>query len=666
MNNVLNGGDNMSINTLNRNQQKAVKTINGPLLILAGAGSGKTTVLTHRIEHLINKNVHPENILAVTFTKKASEEMNERISKKIGKANANKIWIKTFHSMCTNILRNEVIELSSLKSDFSIYDSFESKNLMKDIIKNDLKLDPKTFTPNGLLYFVSMLKNEMIDVKTFEKMSPSNDFIDWNKAKTILYKKIPSEKKDVILKTYKAYQKKLIEQNAVDFDDLILHTINLFIEKPEILKKYHSKFQFIMVDEYQDTNHTQYVLIKLLAKKKRNIAVVGDDFQSIYKFRGSDIRNILNFDNDYPDAHIIKLEENYRCSPYVLNAANQIIAINKNQKDKKLYSSKQNGEKIGYFHANNEKEEARFVINEINNFINKGYKFGDFAILFRTNQQSQIFEEMLMRTSIPFQLVNGLKFLEKSDIKVIHSYLKFIHNSNDIYSFLSIINHPKRHISRKTLNKITQSCKNKDLLAFLKEPSGLSTQPNEKKSLTNFISLIEDLIESTTSLSLGDLVSKVAIDSGLFSLYNYFNDYEKANNLSEFINIAYEMTNNNQDATLTDFLSHLLMILEFDHVSDKNSVKLMTLHSAKGLEFPVVFLVGMEEGILPHLKSTEGIDLEEERRLCYVGFTRSKEKLFLSHAKTRTMWGKTEDCTPSRFLYEFSESLLDSPKSLNI
>lgn len=643
---------------LNEQQQQAVSHVNGPLLILAGAGSGKTTVLIERIAYLLAQGVLPSEILAVTFTSKASEEMRVRLKKKVGETVAEEITLMTFHALCLKMLQKDADKTGVLREDFSILEPSETLSILRGIIKDDLQLDPKSVTPNGMRYYLSLLKNELIDADSFAENTPKHPFIDWQKANELFAKKIPSEKRVLIADVYKRYQEKCVQYNAVDFDDLLLYTLVLFQQHPNLLNQYQEQFRYLMVDEYQDTNYAQYRFTHLLSSKYRNIVVVGDDFQSIYAFRGSDIRNILQFDQDFPEAKVIKLEENYRCGPYVLAAANQIIAKNKQQKEKKLFTSKKEGEKLGYYRARNERDEARFVINEIQKLIKKGVKYDDIAILFRTNSMADIFEEMLMRVSIPFQLVGGPGFVERGEIKTLLSYCAFLLHEDSVYDFKRIINCPKRQIDRKSILYLTEKAKGRHLeTAFLDQRGIFSMQ--EQHQLHHFFSLINELKEAKNALSLGDFISVLLVKTGLLSLFYGFSEEEKLVSYAELVSLAYHVEAHHPNATLQDFLTHLQWYGKLDYQTNKNAVNLMTLHGAKGLEFPFVFLVGMEDGIFPHLKSMEGFDLEEERRLCYVGMTRAKEKLYLTHAKSRTLWGKEDELPPSRFLYEFGEELFD-------
>lgn len=650
---------------LNHEQQEAVDTIQGPLLIVAGAGSGKTSVLTHRIGNMIQQNIAPWNILAVTFTNKAAAEMRERISKQVGQKQAKDIWMMTFHSMCSRILRYEGASLSFLGGkmgpNFTIYDTGDAKSVMKQVIL-ELGYDVKKVTPQGMLHYVSTLKNEMIDVQTFLHMKPSNKWIDWKKAEALINDTIPEEKRAQVALVYEKYQERLRLNNAIDFDDLILHTIALFMQYPAILDRYQEKFRYILVDEYQDTNHAQYVLIKMLAGKHQNIAVVGDDSQSIYKFRGADIRNILEFEKDYPTTKVIKLEENFRCTPVILEAANQVIARNAIQRKKTLFTKKEKGEKISYYLAFDERDEARYVTNEVQRLLRNGYNYKDIAILFRANSQSRAFEEAFMRAGFPYQLVGAFKFFQRMEILDLLSYLKFIENPNDLVAFSRIINNPRRGIGKKTVEQLMANAKG-DFLAYLKNPTDVKLTKNARNGLDGFVQLIETYRTNKENRSLSELLNGLIMDSGYINALKLSKDEkseERIENVSELINMAIEMENEEEEATLQSFLEQASLHSAQDDQTDDNAIRLMTLHSAKGLEFPAVFLVGMEEGIFPHKRSASQEDVEEERRLCYVGITRAKEKLFMTHAKRRNVWGKSDENPPSRFLYEFDENLVDS------
>lgn len=653
---------------LNGQQKIAVETTTGPMLVLAGAGSGKTTALTNRYKYILEQHgIGPESILAVTFTNKAAKEMKQRILANIPFMQEEEFWIATFHSICVRILRSYTDELKFIGEDvnnkFTIYDTNESKTVLKQAMI-ECGLDIERVNPSQFSFYLSVLKNEMIDVLSFIQKKPQNSFIDWKKAKEIINQKIPLELHQKIGEVYNLYQKKMAKLNAFDFDDIILYTIHLFLLHPYILEYYQSKFKFIMIDEYQDTNHCQYVLSKLFASTHRNIAVVGDDFQSIYAFRGSDIRNILNFDSDYPDATIIKLEENYRCGPYILEAANQIISKNTQQKEKKLFTSKTEGEKLFYYCALNEKDEARYVVNEIQRSIKEGSSFKDNAVLYRTNSQSRVFEEAFLRAGIPFQVFGGDEFFQRNEIKLLLSYLKILMDDNDMENLIHLIKFIKREEYDEffelflpfytKLNLSVMDC----LECFIEEVTPFQFD-EEITKLIKFQKCFS-LLKNSTPIS--ELVSHAVMESGFLRiLYQQPEDLrlESMENVSELINISIELQNEKPNSTLIDFLNYAAIHNEMEEIYNENAVRLMTFHSAKGLEFQQVFMVGMEEGIFPHRKSDEGFDLEEERRLCYVGVTRAKEKLHLTHSLKRKMWGKEEKNEISRFMFEFDKNLIN-------
>lgn len=648
---------------LNPQQQIAVETTEGPLLIIAGAGSGKTTVLIERITQILKKGAYPSEILAVTFTNKAAGEMRERIARAIGFDSARQIQMSTFHSMCVGMLRRNGQHLKelheNLNQNFTIYDTGDMLGILKKIIQDELGLDPKKVTPKEMKEYISILKNEMIDVKTLKSGKPSNPLINWKKASDILTFSIPSEKKDRLIEVYSRYQERLWMNNAMDFDDLILSTVYLFQKRPDILHYYQQKFRYIMVDEYQDTNHVQYLLMNMLAAYHRNLCVVGDDGQSIYGWRGADIEIILKkFEQDYPDCKVVFLEENYRCGPHILQAANEVIANNRNQKPKKLFTSQAEGEKIRYYFAINQQDEARYIANEIQKLERTSeFSYKDCSILFRTNSQSRAFEDAFMRASIPYQMIGGLKFFARAEIKDIIAYLQFIQNPSDTVSFERIINTPKRGLGKKTVEKIISDSQGQPLLEVLQTTA---FKGKAKENMDKFLRLIDSYREKATHLPIGDFLSQFLIDSGYLTMLKDSNDpkaEDRLENISELVNIAVEQQNE-QQGTLADFLEHVSLHSDVDDATDENAVKLMTLHSAKGLEFPAVFLVGMEESIFPHQRSINDGDIEEERRLAYVGITRAKTHLYMTHARFRQQWGKEEANAPSRFLYEFDESLI--------
>lgn len=654
---------------LNPQQQLAVNTTEGPLLIIAGAGSGKTTVLIKRIVELLKKGAHPSEILAVTFTNKAAGEMRERIAEAIGEKDAESLWMSTFHSMCVKILRRYGHLLKdlheNLNQNFTIYDTSDTKGLMKKVIANDLGLDPTKFKPQEALGYISTLKNELIDVKTFKTGIPNNNLMNWRKVSDILTFGIPSEKKPRIGEAYAHYQERLWSNNAMDFDDLIASTIHLLHNHENVLQYFQKRFRYIMVDEYQDTNHSQYLLIKMLAAHYQNICAVGDDSQSIYGWRGADIEIILKkFEEDYPKCKVVFLEENYRCGPHILQAANEVIAHNRFQKQKKLFTSKASGEYIRYYFAINQHDESRYIANEIQKLVHGEHNYKDAAVLFRTNSQSRAFEEAFMRASIPYQMIGGLKFFQRAEIKDIIAYLQFIHNPVDTVSFERIINTPKRGLGKTTVEKILLQSQGMHLMDVLKETT---FRGKAKESVAEFVKLIESYQEKAERMPIGDFVSEFLLESGYLTMLKSSADpraEERIENISELINIAMEKQKE-QNATLSDFLEHVSLHSDIDDATDENAVKLMTMHAAKGLEFPIVFIAGMEEGIFPHRRSLDDGDIEEERRLAYVGITRAKTHLYLTNARFRQTFGKEEANEPSRFLYEFSEDLIhpDHPLS---
>lgn len=682
---------------LNPAQQEAVDTTEGPLLIIAGAGSGKTSVLTERIAHIVSNGTMPYNVLAVTFTNKAAAEMRERISKRIGEEKAKDLWMFTFHSMCSKILRTHGKELNfldgNLNGKFSIYSTNDVKGMIKKVldsfpneeyeaeVKNKfgqtktsklknylisgLKLDSKEHSVQKFAKFISNMKNEMIDYETLVKNIPSNKYIDWNKASILIEKAKKNPYYSAYVEVYKNYQILMQKSNAVDFDDLIMQTINLFLKNDAILQFYQEKFKYIMVDEYQDSNHCQYVLIKLLGLKYKNVAVVGDDAQSIYKFRGADIRNILEFERDYPNCKTILLEENYRCTPVILQAANEVIAHNVHQRQKNLFTSKKSGEKIGFFKGYNDKYEASFIVNEISRLERQGHSLDEIAILYRNNSLSRSIEDAIVKKGLPYIVVGGFKFFDRAEVLDILAYLKFIENTNDQIAFQRIINLPKRGIGKKTVENLT-SYIGDDFLSFLKNPEGVKLSKNAKSSLEEFVAIIEKSIQENHS---GMKVSKIL--ENLIQSIDYFDylksikdgkSYERISNVKELINAAYEKEQSTEDFyTLQDFLEHAALYSNQDEKTndDEPKIQLMTLHSSKGLEFPFVFIAGMEEGIFPSMRNGVIEDPEEERRLAYVGITRAKEKLYLTCTETRMMYGNKIENTPSSFFQEFSEELLE-------
>jgi len=634
------------LKNLNKEQKRAVKHTQGPLLLLAGAGSGKTRVLTRRIAYLIReRGISPYNILAVTFTNKAADEMKQRVKKMVGGIEKS-LLVSTFHSFCVRILRREAEKLG-YSSNFVIFDSLDQKKLIKEIIK-DRNLDPKKTKPSSVLNKISNAKNELKTPDDF--LASAASFFDKTAADL-----------------YEEYQKRLKSNNAVDFDDLIQLTVRLFREYPLVLDYYQDRFKYILVDEYQDVNHAQYQLVNLLAARERNVCVVGDPDQGIYGFRGADIRNILNFEDDYPDAEIIKLEQNYRSKGNILKAAQSVIKNNSSRKEKGLWTDKGEGAKLEYYEAKDEKDEADFFCRTAKKLKKEeNYSYDDLAVLYRTNSQSRAFEDMLMKYGIPYQIVGGVRFYERMEIKDIMAYLRLIYNPADDISFLRIVNRPKRGIGAGTLSKVQQYAEANGLSLY---ESALKSEDNPELSssyqtrVLNFINMMEEFREEREEIALARLTEKVIDKSG------YRKDLEDKNtakadtrleNIEELFSVINDYMKNSSENTLAGFLEEVTLMSDIDSMEDDNSAAtLMTIHSAKGLEFPVVFLVGLEDGIFPHANSMfEREGMEEERRLCYVGMTRAMDRLFLTRAQVRMRFGETQMNPPSQFLDEIPEQLI--------
>ena len=625
------------LETLNDKQKEAVLTTDGPLLVLAGAGSGKTKVLTTKIAYLIEeKGVDPSNILAITFTNKAAKEMKERINKMIGSLSY-QMQISTFHSFGLSILKDNY-ELLGYKKNFTILDSEDSLSVIKKIIK-DFGYDLKFYNPRSIRNQISSSKNELVSPTELEKFSSS-------------------EFDEVVVNVYKEYQNKLLNNNSVDFDDLLLLPIKLFDENKEVLKKYQSRYQYILIDEYQDTNHVQYILTKMLSAKNKNICVVGDGDQSIYSFRGANYRNIFNFEKDYKDAKIILLEQNYRSTKNILNAANCVIKNNKERKDKNLWTDNITGDRITLKKCQNEKEEAYYIKKEINKLINKGIKKEDIAILYRTNAQSRNIEEALLEDNIPYKVVGSFYFYNRKEIKDLISYLKLIYNTNDDVSLTRIINVPKRKIGPKTIEKIIKRANDLNISMFDAIDSG-----NELK----FKNLILSLKEQQDNISLTELVELILEESGIkkeLEAEKTLESEARLENLEEFKSITKNFEETYGIVSLEEFLNEISLVSDIEeHKNTTDVITLMTIHSAKGLEFPYVFITGLEESIFPHIRSLDNSDeLEEERRLFYVAVTRAKRKLWLVCAKKRMLFGQENYNRPSRFINEIDDEYLDIEK----
>lgn len=640
------------LNGMNEKQSEAVRTTEGPLLIMAGAGSGKTRVLTHRIAYLIDeKMVNPWNILAITFTNKAAREMRER-AMALNPATQDTL-IATFHSMCVRILRREGDHIG-YNRHFTIVDPGEQRTLMKRILKQ-LNLDPKKWNERAILGTISNAKNDLLDEVAYEGLAAD------------MYSQI-------VAKCYKLYQEELRRSEAMDFDDLIMLTLRLFDEHPDVLAYYQQRYQYIHVDEYQDTNHAQYQLVKLLASRFKNICVVGDADQSIYGWRGADMQNILDFEKDYPEAKVVLLEENYRSTKKILQAANDVIKNNHNRRDKKLWTQNDDGQQIIYYTGRNETEEAIFVASIIDQLVGEtGRRFKDFAVLYRTNAQSRTIEEALLKSNIPYTMVGGTKFYSRKEIRDVIAYLNVVANSNDNISFERIVNEPKRGVGPGTLEKIRQFANLQDM-SLLEASANIMMAPIKGKAAQAVYALgnmVLNLREQLDRLSLTELTEALLDQSGYLEALQIQKTLEseaRIENIEEFLSVTKNFDEAEDDGPegesglerLSRFLNDLALIADTDDAdSEAAEVTLMTLHAAKGLEFPIVFLIGMEEGVFPLTRSTEEADdLEEERRLAYVGITRAEEVLYLTNANARTLFGRTNYNRPSRFIKEISEDLL--------
>lgn len=635
---------------LNSAQKQAVEHIDGPLLIMAGAGSGKTKVLTCKIANLLAHNVSPWNILAITFTNKAAAEMRERVDRMIGEG-AKDVWLSTFHSFCARFLRREIEATDVYKKNFVIYDSSDSQVVVKNCLKK-LNLDPKQYVPNAIQNAISNAKNQLMGPKAMER--DADNFYQQKVAEI-----------------YKLYAQELRTNNALDFDDLLMVSVLLLEENEEIRNKYQRRFKYILVDEYQDTNGAQYQLTKILAAQHHNLCVVGDADQSIYGWRGADIRNIMDFEQDYPEAITIKLEQNYRSTKTILAAANAVIEHNINRKKKELWTENAAGEKITLYEARDERDEAQFIATTINKqktIFNAS--FGDIAILYRTNAQSRVLEELFMRTGVPYTMVGGLKFYDRKEIKDILAYLRVIYNPMDTVSLLRIINVPKRGLGATTLSKLNAYADANGLSLFdvisnsevLASIPGVTTRVT--KPLELFATFIFNFMGYQANLHLDDLIEKILDESGYLAELKAENKPEnesRIENLREFIGVARDYEKETDNPSLEDFLAQLSLVSDIDNTElEADRVTLMTLHSAKGLEFPIVFMIGMEEGLFPHSRTLmDDSEIEEERRTCYVGITRAQRKLYLTYAKQRMIYGKNNSFPPSRFLEEIPDTYLE-------
>lgn len=644
--------ENNLLQGLNNKQQEAVKSVAGPLLIMAGAGSGKTRVLTHRVAYIIEQNLaNPWNILAITFTNKAAREMRERVDKLMGEG-AEDIWVSTFHALCVRILRRNA-ERIGYERAFNIASTSEQRTLVKRLLAA-LNVDSKQYTPRTILGTISNAKNNMVTPEEFASNA-----------------KGPYE--EVVAKVYRQYQEELHRNQAMDFDDLIMKTIELFKEFPDVLEYYQSKFHYIHVDEYQDTNEAQYELVTLLAARYRNICVVGDADQSIYGWRGANMENILNFEKDYPDATVVKLEQNYRSTKNILKAANAVIDNNINRKDKTLWTDNAAGDKVHYYRAGNENDEAYYVIKQVQKLRqDQDYDYSDFAVLYRTNAQSRVIEEALLKAGIPYKLVGAHKFYDRMEIQDVLAYLRLATNPDDSLSFRRVVNVPKRGIGTTSVDKLADfaTMNNITMLEAARQAGAANIRGKAQGQLLAFADLIADLHDFQMEHNITELTDEILQRSGykeMLETEKTLENQSRLENLEEFKSVTAEFEKNwmptdEESNMFVDFLSDLALVSDQDEVEeDAPEVTLMTLHAAKGLEFPVVFLIGMEEGIFPLGRATEDDgELEEERRLAYVGITRAEKELYLTNAQSRMLYGRRQINPASRFITEIDTDVLVS------
>lgn len=640
----------MDFSTLNKEQHLAVKETEGPLLVVAGAGSGKTRVLTWRIAYLINeKGVFPGNILALTFTNKAAKEMNNRVEKLLGRSTAG-MWIGTFHAICVRMLRRDV-EFLGYTKDFVIYDPQDQKTLAKDILK-ELRIDEDDLPVRKVMGEISWAKDRMMGPEKYKATFPGDD------------------EKEEIAEVYRRYQGRLKSNNAMDFDDLILKTLELFRSNPAVLEYWQEKFKYVHVDEYQDTNRAQYELIRLMAQKTRNLCVVGDLDQSIYGWRGADIRNIRDFEKDFSPAKVIKLEQNYRSTGRILEAANAVIDNNLERRKKTLWTDNEDGHKLKYYQAQDDKEEARYVAMRIMEKVRDGDEaYKDMAVLYRTNAQSRVMEDAFRQARIPYKIIGGLKFYDRKEIKDVMAYLRFIQNPVDMIALGRVINVPGRHIGEKSVDRLMGeiNSRSESPLAILHEAIAERWFPGKTtEGIRSYLRVVEPLIAERETLTPVDAIEGVLNATGMLTMLELENTIEarsRIENIEEFLSVAQEFEFNNEGGTLRDFLVDMSLVSDQDSlVEEEEGVRMMTLHSAKGLEFPVVFMVGLEENLFPTSRAIAEDDLEEERRLCYVGITRAERELHLTHAKQRFQFGRTSYNLISRFIAEIPDELFETPR----
>jgi len=651
---------------LNPPQRLAVEHPGGPLLILAGAGSGKTRALAYRIAHLVrDREVAPQRLLAVTFTNKAANEMRTRVERLIGAVIGRAMWIGTFHHICGRILRRQGDRIG-IARNFLIYDDDDQRRVIRDVLR-DLNLDERRFPPSMLLSLIDRAKNEAIDQVAYAAQAGG-----WFE--------------EIVARVYRGYQAALQERNALDFDDMLLGVIKLFDDASDVKEEYQERFLHVLVDEYQDTNHAQYLIVKTISEKHRNLCVVGDDDQSVYKWRGADIRNILEFERDYPDATIVKLEQNYRSTKTILAAATGVIRHNPHRHSKALWTANETGQPLILYDAFDGHDEARFVASEINRLRgdaappmrsdpgprtpDPGHRYNDFVVLYRTNAQSRLFEEQFLRTGIPYSIVGGVRFYERKEIKDVLGYMRLALAPYDSVSLKRVVNVPRRGIGDVSLERLDTFAAARGLSLYdaMATPEGLEQFPKQaQRAAGEFVGLIERLRDRAGRVRATDLIEMVIAESGYQAMLEAEDTdeaYGRLENLRELVTVAQEFEQTTGEESLEAFLQHLALVTDLDTWSEEiDRVTLMTLHSAKGLEFPIVFLAGLEEGLFPHARSLdEEGGMEEERRLCYVGMTRAKERLYLSFARNRTIFGTTVPAVPSRFLDEVPADLIARPQ----
>lgn len=638
------------LNTLNDQQLRAVKQIDGPVLILAGAGSGKTKSLTCRIAYMMESGISPSEILAITFTNKAAQEMRERIHALVGPS-ADKIWMYTFHSFGARFLRREISNYPPYNDKFTIYDSDDSKTLIKNILK-ELNLDDKQFQPNIIQAHISSAKGQLLEPKAFRVQVGSNFFAQ------------------KVADVYESYDKHLKQNNALDFDDLLFMTTKL-LSIESIRRRWQDRFHYILIDEYQDTNHAQYLMAKLIAGKNQNICAVGDADQSIYSWRGADLRNIIDFQQDYPSAKVIKLEQNYRSTQTILDAANAVIQNNSGRPSKRLWTENNQGKPLILYTASDEHSEADFIVNTMRKEHNEEHQlYGNMAVLYRMNAQSRVIEEALVKSGIGYTMVGGTRFYDRAEIRDMLAYLKLVSNLKDNVSLMRIINVPKRGIGAATVQKLSDYAneRNTSMFEAMMDLDGLDVSSSTKTKLQNFIAMMFEFLNASTETNVFGLLQKIMTDTKYLEQLQESKDPQvqsREENLGELLSVAKDFNNDNPEGGVSDFLEKVALVNDVDTYENENDrVTLMTIHSAKGLEFPIVFLAGMDEGIFPGVRSLmDESKLEEERRLCYVALTRAKEKLYLSNAHMRTMYGQIKPYLPSRFIDEIPQDLLTHVES---